>query len=412
MRAAMERPGLVLSAVKEGRGSDKAEHRALAADLLQKAQAALDAQPPDALTVGGFIDNDDIALSLVLSRIAEKQAASSTPARPGVMREEIAGTDRFELLDPGWWASVANRLVHAKVPFIFHSSLNDFRVELPDEKLSIALIGDWGTGLDSSREIARHMAARNPALTIHLGDVYYSGTKQEVETRFLPDWPSGTKGTFAINSNHEMYAGGEGYFRVTLPNPVFARNQKASYFCVSTPGWQIIGLDSAYAASDFLFQKGKLSDKQLAWLEAQLSEGARRGQRSIVLSHHNPIAVRGGRDQPFLDQMFGAAANHPFDFWYFAHEHVAARYAPFGPNGRRFLGRCVGHGGVPYAPEKIGDAGNGVQVQWTETELANDPEEPRRAKNGFVFLVLDSAAKTLEETFIDELGKEKTSGSF
>src|SRR5262245_64783082 len=72
MGSAMRGPGLVQSAIKEGREPSQAEHLALAADLLHQAQAALEAQPPDALTVGGFIDNDDIALSLVLSRIAEK----------------------------------------------------------------------------------------------------------------------------------------------------------------------------------------------------------------------------------------------------------------------------------------------------------------------------------------------------
>ena len=399
---------LVLSAVAESRPVPEADHAALAADLLQQARAALDAQPPDPITVGGFNDNDNIALSLVLSQIAEKRAA---PAAPGVLKD-IAGTDRYELLDPGWWASVANRLVHKRAPFISHSSLADFRIELEEEKLSVAMVGDWGTGLPSSREIARQMAALQPSITIHLGDVYYSGTKHEVETRFLPSWPSGTVGTFAVNSNHEMYAGGEGYFGVTLRQDRFARNQKASYFCLSTPGWQIIGLDSAYEASDFLYQKGRLSDGQLAWLGAQLAEGARHGQRSILLTHHNPIDVHGAPDQPFLDQVLRAGETNPFHFWYWAHEHVGARFAPLGPSGRPYLGRCVGHGGIPYAAEKEGDGAGGVRVQWTETELAGDPEEPRRAKNGFVFLVLDSTTKTLDETFIDEFGKKKANASF
>jgi 3',5'-cyclic AMP phosphodiesterase CpdA len=411
MLSAARGPGLVHSAVKEGRPVAQAEHVALAADLLRQAQAALDAQPPDSISVAGFINNDDIALSIVLSRIAEKHTTRPAPP-PGVMRQDIAGVDQYELLDPGWWASVANRLLHKKAPFLAHSSLNDFRIELPEETLSVAMVGDWGTGLASSREIARHIAALKPAITIHLGDVYYSGTKHEVETRFLPDWPAGTIGTFAINSNHEMYAGGEGYFQVTLRQSAFARHQKASYFCLSIPGWQIIGLDSAYAASDFFYQKGRLSDAQLAWLGAQLAEGARRGQRSIVLTHHNPMEVRGGTDQAFLDQMLRAGEPHPFDFWYFAHEHVAARYAPYGPEGRQFLGRCVGHGGVPYAPEGKPAAGNGVRVEWTESELAGDPEEPRRAKNGFVFLVLDSKTRKLTETFIDEFGKRKVERSF
>jgi hypothetical protein len=411
MRSAAGGPGLVQSAVRQRRPVAPVDHAALAADLLRQAQAALDAQPSDPISVEGFSNNDDIALSIVLSRISEKHTTRKEPP-PGVMRQDIAGTDQYELLDPGWWASVANRLLHKKVPFIAHSSLKDFRVEFAEENLSVAMVGDWGTGLPSSHEIARLMAALNPSITIHLGDVYYSGTKHEVETRFVPGWPAGSLGTFAVNSNHEMYAGGEGYFGVTLKQTAFARHQKASYFCIATPGWQIIGLDSAYEASDFLYQKGRLSDAQLAWLGAQLAEGARRGQRSIVLSHHNPIEVGGGTDKAFLEQMLRAGDPHPFDFWYFAHEHVAARYAAYGPEGRQFLGRCVGHGGVPYAPEsKIATAGD-VRVEWTELELAGDPEEPRRAKNGFVLLVLDSKTRKLTETFIDEFGKRKAEGTF
>jgi 3',5'-cyclic AMP phosphodiesterase CpdA len=407
-------PGLVAAAVAQRHPLAEVDHRALAEDLLREAREALDHLPSDAMVAGGFVHNDNLALSLVLSQIAEKQVAPKKKARgrPGVMRQDITGTDQYELLDTGWWASVANRLFHAKAPFISHSGLADFRVELADENPTVAMVGDWGTGLPSSREIARHMASVRPTLTIHLGDVYYSGTPHEVETRFLPDWPVGSAGTFALNSNHEMYAGGEGYFGRTLKQPVFARHQKASYFCLSLPGWQIIGLDSAYAASDFLYQKGRLSDAQLQWLSAQLAEGARRGQRSIVLTHHNPIDVHGKIDDGLLDSMLRAAQPHPFDFWYWAHEHVGARYAISKPLGDRRLGRCVGHGGVPYAPEHAGDVGHGVRIDWTETELAGDPQEPRRAKNGFVFLELNSKDRTLRETFIDEFGAKKAGETF
>ncbi len=402
---------LVLSAVQEGRPVPKDEHPALAADVLDRARKELDRLPPDPIAVAGFVNTDDIALSLVLTQIAEKHAAPLPPPRPGVLKD-ITGVKRYELLDPGWWGSLANRLVHKRVGFIAHSSPLDFRVEIAEERLSLALVGDWGTGLPSSQAIARHMTALNPAFTIHLGDVYYSGTTGEVKSRFLPDWPAGAIGTFAINSNHEMYAGGEGYFGITLKQAPF-RLQKASYFCLSTPGWQIIGLDSAYEASDLLYQKGRLSEAQIGWLKAQLAEGARRGQRSIVLTHHNPLpAHEGARDDGLLNQMLEAANPNPFDFWYWAHEHVAARFAPYGAAGRQFLGRCVGHGGVPYAPETAGKKKDGGEVEWTETELAGDPDEPRRAKNGFVSLVLDSGTRKAEEAFIDEFGVEKKRGSF
>jgi len=380
----------------------------LAADVLDRARKELDRLPPDPIAVAGFVNTDDIALSLVLTQVSEKHAA---PVRPGVLKD-ITGVKRYELLDPGWWGSLANRLVHKRAGFVSHSSPLDFRVEIAEDRLSLALVGDWGTGLPSSRAIAGHMTALKPAFTIHLGDVYYSGTTGEVKSRFLPDWPAGTIGTFAINSNHEMYAGGEGYFGITLKQDPF-RLQKASYFCLSTPGWQIIGLDSAYDASDLLYQKGRLSEAQIGWLKAQLAEGARRGQRSIVLTHHNPLPAGGsGPDEGLLNQMVEAANPNPFDFWYWAHEHVAGRFAPFGAPGRQFLGRCVGHGGVPYAPETAGSKTGGGVVEWTETELAGDPDEPRRAKNGFVSLVLDSGTRKAEEAFIDEFGVEKKRGSF
>ena len=181
---------------------------------------------------------------------------------------------------------------------------------------------------------------------------------------------------------------------------------------MSAPGWQVIGLDSAYESPDLLYQKGRLSDAQLVWLGAQLAEGAKRKQRSIVLTHHNPLGAKGDTDRGLLDQMLKASKPDPFDFWYWGHEHVGARFAPLDQSGSQFLGRCVGHGGVPYAPEHIGNVGNGVTVEWTETELAGDPEEPRRAKNGFVFLALDSAAKKLEETFFDEYGVKQIDATF
>ena len=53
---------------------------------------------------------------------------------------------------------------------------------------------------------------------MHLGDVYYSGTKKEVQQRFLDIWPKDAgRRTIAVNSNHEMYSGGFGYFDLALP---------------------------------------------------------------------------------------------------------------------------------------------------------------------------------------------------
>ena len=66
----------------------------------------------------------------------------------------------------------------------------------------------------------------SPVFTIHLGDVYYVGDSNEVRENFLAEktspytpvkWPMGAKGGFALNGNHEMYAEGNGYWRMVLP---------------------------------------------------------------------------------------------------------------------------------------------------------------------------------------------------
>ena len=75
----------------------------------------------------------------------------------------------------------------------------------------------------------------------HLGDVYYAGTEDEVNERFSDDWPKNvSEHSWALNSNHEMYSGGYGYFKITLKK----FGQPASYFCLRNSNWQIIGLDT------------------------------------------------------------------------------------------------------------------------------------------------------------------------
>ena len=69
--------------------------------------------------------------------------------------------------------------------------------------------------------VANQVAKSRPDFTIHLGDVYYVGDGTEVKENFLGEktsaytpvkWPMGTKGSFALTGNHEMYAHGNGYF--------------------------------------------------------------------------------------------------------------------------------------------------------------------------------------------------------
>ena len=134
----------------------------------------------------------------------------------------------------------------------------------------------------SAFAVADAIRAHSPDVAIHLGDVYYSGTKDEFRDYFLGPrcWPRGTlgetrggaRGTYALNGNHEMYSGGAGYFRRALP----AFGQETSYFCLENAHWRIIGLDTGYFAKSFpfleLFVASSDEPRSARWLRRGIRE--------------------------------------------------------------------------------------------------------------------------------------------
>ncbi|MBV9358576.1 MAG: metallophosphoesterase, partial [Chloroflexi bacterium] len=162
----------------------------------------------------------------------------------------------------------------------------------------IVLVGDWGTGLPGASSVGRQMrncideGRGREQHVIHLGDVYYSGWREEYETRFLPYWPVDRNERdvlcWALNGNHDMYSGGHGYFGFLLHDPRFRghwrgdpdRDAPSSYFSLEGDDWQVLGLDSAYADHD-------LAGSQQQWLAEKLQTG----RRTLLLSHHQPFSA-------------------------------------------------------------------------------------------------------------------------
>src|SRR5690348_12779607 len=88
------------------------------------------------------------------------------------------------------------------------------------DRVRISIAGDWGTGTKEADRVAECIRQFNPDFTIHLGDVYYVGDVDEIQENCLGRsnsgykgviWPDGAVGKFSLNSNHEMYANGNGY---------------------------------------------------------------------------------------------------------------------------------------------------------------------------------------------------------
>ncbi len=304
---------------------------------------------------------------------------------------ELLGVGKWELLDPGWALSFEQWLAHLENKAPFNS--NPQTIDIPDE-VSIAVCGDWGTGPwkpdAPSTKVAKQMVKQKPDLTIHLGDVYYAGTRQEEVNNLVDPWPMGTLGGLTLNSNHEMYNGAHAYFSVALKKK-FHLQKNCSYFCLRNSNWLIIGLDTAYhAPENDLYLKGKLNHVQRNWLA-----GLPKDKKIILLSHHEGQNIDGQKPGSCFQDVVQALGRAP-DFWYWGHLHNAIVYQPY----EGMLGRCVGHGAVPY-----GDASmlkGKPAVVWYENRSAGDPEIPLRVKNGFAMLELKNA--TLSESLIDEDG--------
>lgn len=246
----------------------------------------------------------------------------------------------FDTNDWAGWASVVWEKLKHIVPHPMVRPRSDLPTPVAD-RYRVAVLGDWGTGLYGAPHIASSVRSDPDQfdLLLHLGDVYYSGTATEIERRFLSMWPE-MRGAVsrALNSNHEMYSGGDAYFGRTLP--AFA--QEGSYFAIQNKNWTLVGLDVAY-------NDHAIDDEQARWF-GEIVRGA--GDRRIVLFSHHQLYSNIESDQGsklWSHRKFGEILRGKRIFaWYWGHEHRCTIYETPDVNFGLWA-RCIGHGGMPQS---------------------------------------------------------------
>lgn len=343
------------------------------------------------------------AVSLATAGPAEEHLASHH-LPPEAEAEEIEvlddggllGSGTYQILDPHWIEAGIHWLTHIFDRVDFNPAAPVVRI--PNET-SLALVGDWGTGPYAEScgapKVRDQIESLGVDYTVHLGDVYYAGTKKEVEENFLPLWPVGRRGSFALNSNHEMYDGGRGLFEVTLRHRAFEAQQQATFFALENDHWVLVGLDSAYHANRYrLYRTGKLDDVQLDFLRQRVADLGDR--RLLLMSHHQGLELSGEPSKRLWKQVQGALAGTPA-IWYWGHVHSAVVYR----QREGIQGRCNGHGGIPRGRAKVLE--NNPHILWFEGANAEDPAVPPRVVNGLAHLELDG--REIRETFLDERGQ-------
>lgn len=211
----------------------------------------------------------------------------------------------------------------------------------------VAIIGDWGTGMqDAACLLDTILAQHQPDVIIHLGDIYYSGTKEECHNHFLAVFEAAFQKhgkpipVFTIPGNHDYYCFGYDYYAmVETLNPAFPNaTQKTSYFCLRTEdgGWQFLGMDTGFEdanpvdAVDPFYSSPSIQDSEKEWHIDKLEHFA---GATILLSHHQLFSAADRLNgvcsdyysYPFLNKrlfdIFHPYFGNKIACWYWGHEH-------------------------------------------------------------------------------------------
>jgi hypothetical protein len=338
----------------------------------------------------------------------------------GIVTEDgtIFGLGTYEQLDPNWvWSLVDYLFVKATDDRAQFSTTQVQPITLSGSQpnqVTIALVGDWGTGVYSDGQavnVMNQIKSLNPDCIIHLGDAYYAGTDGdfpppgEEVNNYLSLWPD--LPSFMLNSNHEMYSGAKGYFRVLQEQNPFSQQQATSYFALQYGGWTILGLDSAYFDTSSLFMNGSLggtTGAQAQWIDSLISSGQIDPQKLIVLTHHNGLSYDGKTEVAISSELNSILGGDPAA-WYWGHIHNGIVYNKPTIAQRNTFARCVGHGAIPFG-QAFGLVNDDCVAYYAKTINQTIPNNTIRVCNGFALLTIDANGSVTEEFY-----EQNTAGS-
>ena len=291
-----------------------------------------------------------------------------------------------------------------------HSGRYAMRCEAGHGPVRMSIASDWGTGTHEAAQVAESIRAAEPDYTIHLGDIYYVGDETEVRENFVGaavnqyapvSWPKGSVGTFALPGNHEMYGGGHAFFTTVLSycDTGEGTRQLASYFCLESEHWRILGLDTGYNSAGLpllgwlpgidrlrgVHADGRLEDGLLTWLRETIRPQENR-KATLLLSHHQYLTA-------YSDEVFVRPAQQLEELfagqevvWLFGHEHRLGIFKRRrSPGGFPVYARCIGHGGMPVECGERPQRHRGLKFYDPRADYPLDPGGGAYAGwNGFV----------------------------
>jgi len=352
------------------------------------AAQAMQGVPAGAAAQVGVLDSTTRCASLALQMAKAKVFGSADQVKV------LQNAFDFNVCDPFWAKCVDEYVTHFKLGggvIPYRAGLNNVLPAPVPANATIALFGDWGTGTREAVDLLQQIKGFNPDILMHLGDVYYSGTQDEMQERFLDVcdlvFGSSMPTRFSLSGNHDMYSGGEGYYWL-----VDQLDQGASYFAIQNDDWLFIAMDTG--VHDFNPLQGGsaasfLTSTEAVWVNNLV---ANKGNKKVVFLSHHPLFSAfdpiGGSslNSVLLSQVQGSLPS--VTAWFWGHEHRLAIYDPFQGVER---GRCLGHAAVPVFADATGDPPKlaGVPVHRENGNLLDMGVADGVFKHGFAIMTLN-----------------------
>ncbi|NNF34275.1 MAG: metallophosphoesterase [Saprospiraceae bacterium] len=339
----------------------------------------------------------------------------------------LVSSQRYAVMDLRWSLFVIEYLkyqIFRKSKAHFQPYPNTITIDPNNQQqLTIAVMGDWGTGnyqdgpspSSPSKQVMAAIKNLTPDMVIHLGDVYYAGTENgilpgdnEEQINLVDAWDyNAPLGNFTLNSNHEMYGGGNGYFKVALTSPLFKPyhtrphgTHPTSYFSIEFGEYVILGLDSAYNATNW-YMHGRITDSHQPGF---MNKYKNSGKKILLFTHHNPIDTLGDNiNKLWTDVTSRDALGGAPHMWYWGHLHNGMVYNNNAASGSETLARCLGNAAIPIG---VGHWLNNKNIDFFTKTPLNDGtvNNSLRVKNGFALLTISQNG--IIETWYDQSGDQ------
>jgi hypothetical protein len=263
------------------------------------------------------------------------------------------------------------------------------------------------------------VATFKPDVLIHLGDIYYAGTQNEVHMNFLDICRlilGNHVALFSLCGNHDMYASGNGYYWL-----IDQIGQQASYFCLQNVDWQFVAMDTGHNDNNPITVSSNMTKLSTApgWSEADwvLQKINTAGNRKkVLLSHHqlfSPFGAVGKINEDRYAYNTNLMANFEgilpqIDWWFWGHEHTLGVFEPYMGLKR---GRCVGASAVPvFTDQQKYETATGLRTfngapmpGWDPKGVLND--NGTDYANCFALMTVEGASASVDYYQVPVLGR-------